>query len=456
MPVTASRSNPNQMTNSNHSPKLTSPLEGQKSTFRVALRPTSGRGNSKAAENPADRIYHARRPHRKSRAGCMVCKHRRVKCDEAKPHCLRCQKHGVECTYDASKVRRPGSWQTVDAASPDATAYSMAVLGISCEIDNLVRLKTKGENFSDGFRALQHFQAGTSPTLSEGVSERIMRSKMIELAFENPLLMHGIIATAASHLRHTVPNNTHYKMLEAHHWQQSISQYSKEISAGVGPHNMDPLFSNCMLMTAHSFNLETYNPRSSFIFTNDPESLNWLFLQSGLRHLLGFARPWLYSSMWWEMFKQPRQENPLFDDHRPGRDGLHPLLADICGIEDTTTEEENPYLWPLRMLTPLLSLERSIRSLMHYSNFMGRLLPDYLEKLRQKDPPALVILSWWLALMSSTDLWWLQNRVQSECTAICMFLEDSNDPRILELLEFPAQACGYLLPHVQEQISSLL
>ncbi|KAJ5090927.1 hypothetical protein N7532_009611 [Penicillium argentinense] len=53
--------------------------------------------------------------------------------------------------------------------------------------------------------------------------------------------------------------------------------------------------------------------------------------------------------------------------------------------------------------------------------------------------------------MCVDEEWWIETRVRSECTAICMKLEDSADPVVLRLLEFPAQSCGYLLNHVQER-----
>ncbi|CZT18427.1 uncharacterized protein RCC_04272 [Ramularia collo-cygni] len=37
--------------------------------------------------------------HEKSRAGCITCKQRRVKCDEAQPICQRCSKGSRECSY---------------------------------------------------------------------------------------------------------------------------------------------------------------------------------------------------------------------------------------------------------------------------------------------------------------------------------------------------------------------
>lgn len=37
--------------------------------------------------------------HKKSRAGCLRCKQRRVKCDEQRPSCSSCSRHLVECVY---------------------------------------------------------------------------------------------------------------------------------------------------------------------------------------------------------------------------------------------------------------------------------------------------------------------------------------------------------------------
>jgi hypothetical protein len=262
--------------------------------------------------------------------------------------------------------------------------------------------------------------------------------------------MHGIMAVATTHLCRIVPDNSTYKVAEAYHWQQAISQYSREIQMGVGLHNMDPLFATCMLSSVLLFSTEDYKPANSWLFQpgRNQEALNWLVLQCGLRHLLGLTQGLLHQSMWFDMFMETHEHNgsfDVYDDHRLGRDGLPPDLCDLCGIDETTSEDTSPYHWPLRMLAPLLQLELSIHSFQKYTTFMGRLLPDYLDLLLDKDPAALIILSWWLALMCSVKLWWFEPRVRAECTAICMYLEDHPDPRILPLLKFPADACGYVL-----------
>lgn len=262
--------------------------------------------------------------------------------------------------------------------------------------------------------------------------------------------MHAIIGVAISHLCNVLPDNSPYRVAEAYHWQETLKQYSQEISS-VNKNNMDKLFSTCLLLTIRTFMLEEFNPRTSFVFSNDPADLNWLLLQGGLRFLLERTGKWLPNSMWWSTFMETHDSNIDFEDTRPGRVDLNPDFADLCGITESSTTENNPYLWPLRMLTILLTLEPGQKNKQKYGTWMGRLEPAYLDCLLSKEPPALVLLAWWLALMSYLDEWWAETRVRSECTAICMKLEDSDDPVLLMLLEFPAQRCGYLLRHVQEQ-----
>lgn len=267
--------------------------------------------------------------------------------------------------------------------------------------------------------------------------------------------MHSIIGAATTHLCTLLPDNKAYRVAEAYHWQQTINQYSAEVSAPVTRQNMDKLYSACMMISMHSFLQKTFSPRSSFVFSQDPTALNWLRLQGGLRYLLQQASHWLPESMWWTVFMESRDPNLDFDDKRPGRVDLDPDLADLCGITSDTTVESSPLLWPLRMLTSLLSLERGTVSFQKYNTWMGRIENPYYECLARKEPAALVLLAWWLGLMCYVEEWWVETRVRSECTAICMFLENSSDPLVLKLLEFPASCCGYLLRHEQERAELL-
>jgi hypothetical protein len=45
-------------------------------------------------------------PKRRSRNGCWPCKARKVKCDETRPTCDNCRKHGHTCDFSVRLVRR--------------------------------------------------------------------------------------------------------------------------------------------------------------------------------------------------------------------------------------------------------------------------------------------------------------------------------------------------------------
>ncbi|KAJ5842712.1 Aflatoxin biosynthesis regulatory protein [Penicillium rubens] len=447
-------------------PRSSRHVQGQNMVFRIPNY--KSKSSLACGSEQSGQVYHARRSHRKSRAGCVNCKQRRVKCDEAKPHCLRCQRHGIECDY-TSQPSRPQKTNSIvsqfiqanpDLISIDSLASSMSLMTVADKLNELLQPPSATGNhlprLTDAtasartMEALHHFHQ--APAFSDVQTPvRVVMGKMVELAFETPFLMHAIIASATTHLCALVPDNRDYRLAEAYHWQQTINQYSTEVSTNITRENMDKLYSVCLMISMHSFIQETFNPHASFVFTTDPTALTWLRLQGGLRYLLARTHRWLPQSMWWTIFMESRDPSMDFEDKRPGRVGLDPDLADLCGITEDSTVEGNVFLWPLRMLMGLLPFERGPGSFRVYNTWMGRLEGPFYECLLRKEPAALVLLAWWLGLMCYVEQWWVETRVRSECTAICMFLEDSCDPLVLRLLEFPALCCGYLLRHEQER-----
>ena len=264
-------------------------------------------------------------------------------------------------------------------------------------------------------------------------------------------MMHAVLGVAVTHLRQCSPDDISYRVAESFHCRNAIRLYRRELTSSVGLHNMDMLIGTYLLSGIFCFFTEGYKPADSWVFSSDPTALNWLLVQCGLRCIIASTYPYFKQSVWSRIFIECDDENHTFNNHTPGRKGLHPGLADLCDIGDTTTENDNPYHWPLRMLSPMLKLDPTRIHCFRLTSFVPRLLPEFTSLLIQKDPKALVILSYWLAKMSMVNLWCFHPRAELECTAICMYLENSKDPRILKLLEFPAESCGYLLRHVKEE-----
>jgi hypothetical protein len=85
-------------------------------------------------------VYPRRRPiprkgHTKSRAGCSVCKGRKVKCDEAVPECGPCRRLGLACDYAQRKRSRDahsssyGDSSSSHEGDGDAQAMQLAAGG---------------------------------------------------------------------------------------------------------------------------------------------------------------------------------------------------------------------------------------------------------------------------------------------------------------------------------------
>jgi hypothetical protein len=260
--------------------------------------------------------------------------------------------------------------------------------------------------------------------------------------------MHSILAVSAAHFRRLYPHQQTHRLAEIYHWQHAIVLFQRVISSPIKIEEMDAVLSTCMLLTTPSLSTERFDPSNSWIFNSDPQALGWLQQQSGLKGLLAELKDQLRHSVWIHVFNDADDAFDTSSDERPGTVGLPPAFVELCGLDETSTVDNNPYHAPLRLLTPLISLDDDIRTFTKRISFMGRIQPPFFRLLLQKDPPALLILSYWFGQMCRIGKWWYHDRARSECMAICTYLEELGDPRILVLLEVPARDCGYRLRHI--------
>ncbi|KAI1910523.1 hypothetical protein LOZ58_001567 [Ophidiomyces ophidiicola] len=415
----------------------------------------------------AEQAFHSRRPHRKSRTGCGNCKKRRVKCDEKKPHCNKCESYGISCDYAAVQLhgRRPHhlpEGRRTSTASPTAMIFAMSVTDMASRIQRVLQSSPSYNSEADplppftisgGPMALYHFVHAVQHVASmSDTSRRVSTGDMLRLAFRTPHLMHAVLGLACTSLYQYGVASRQQRLAEAYHWQNAIKLYKHELQNPISIHNMDALMSTCMLMGVLSFSEKEYSPLNSWVFSSRPTDLNWLLVQGGLRYLIESVIPWLPQSIWWNFFLEADDEHKTFDDHRAGFVGLPLDLARLCGIEATTTEETNPYHSVLRLLAPLLPLPLASEHFCKFTSFMGRLQPDYITLLQRKDARACLILSYWMGKMCEQPHWWISPRVHAECTALCMFLERCPDPEVRRLLAFPASKCGYPLGRTQHAL----
>ncbi|OJD26458.1 hypothetical protein ACJ73_02158 [Blastomyces percursus] len=423
---------------------------GKQVVFRFEKPPAQPRASRKTSsrahgDQPDEPVYHPRKSHRKSRTGCVNCKQRRIKCDETKPQCRRCETYGVECIY--IPVKTTSNVQQLVASrrrfsksnSPDGHCQSMAARDMACRIEQLLYYNDNtlvlAPSSTQAYERLYLFINGLSGRVPATPSFiTVIKGDMIRVALQTPYLMHAILGLSNAYLARALPNSAPYRVRETRHFSDAIRLYQKELASQITKDNMDGIMSTCMLLADVPLLEADSSPYDSFVFSSDPSALNWLLMQSGLSRLLPFTQPYLSESIWLVPFMESYSQFLKNRDCRTGQDGLHPELAGLCEINDSSNNENNPYHEPLRSLMPILDMETNPENFMTMATFMGNLKPKFTALIRNREARALLVLAFWLGKMCEDPSCWVNARMHMECVAVCMYLENSTDPRILELL----------------------
>ncbi|KAJ5676166.1 C6 transcription factor [Penicillium macrosclerotiorum] len=163
-----------------------------------------------------------RRSHRKSRAGCLQCKRRKVKCDEIKPRCGNCAKHGVSCSFTvttlpvtsnevkpiprieaapASEIASPNTWATFSQGTQNANLSP--ILGSNLPVFDM--------------ELLHHYMISTCYTISRTPAiQAIWRDEAPRIGFRMPAALHAILAISALHLARSDPSRKASCIAQAH------------------------------------------------------------------------------------------------------------------------------------------------------------------------------------------------------------------------------------------------
>ncbi|KAI0863933.1 hypothetical protein F4860DRAFT_23533 [Xylaria cubensis] len=165
-----------------------------------------------------------KRPHFKSRRGCLTCKRRRVKCDEQSP-CSNCLKRHERCIH--SKGAGGGSIEPNPRISQPSSELA-ASSGI-----NLLHL----ELFS-------HFQRDLVDTLAfSEIWERVL-----PWSFQEPYIMCTVLCLAATHLSTLRPQDPRYSDAATQLLGKSVSLFNAKLSGPITVRNSEALISVCYLM----------------------------------------------------------------------------------------------------------------------------------------------------------------------------------------------------------------
>jgi hypothetical protein len=150
----------------------------------------------------------------RSKTGCLTCRKRKKKCDEAKPRCMNCEKNAVVCEgYPEKQI-----WKSGKERAEEGTAEPLVFRYSTSLTPNAERSKYR--NFPSitmrplfhGLETVEdrifwkHYNEHLSAVLTvEGEHKNAFKDMMIPIAVKHQGLMHSILSLASKHIDFDTP-----------------------------------------------------------------------------------------------------------------------------------------------------------------------------------------------------------------------------------------------------------
>ncbi|KAE9366752.1 hypothetical protein N431DRAFT_429553 [Stipitochalara longipes BDJ] len=395
------------------------------------------------------RVGTSRAHHQKSRTGCQRCKSRRVKCNEAKPICRNCERHGVCCTYDRYD---PAPKNGTESGSNTAVEDSQ-----SLEADE--QLKFRDGDPSRGWNAnytdtrdqasrdspseppeskrrrmleleLMHFyvtETGPSIAFDKNISSDLFVKAIPRFALKSNSLLYSVYAIATLHQVKTtggsdpsIPSPTAvatardhhqlYLQLAFHHHHQELTQLSRA--------NVD-----MVMMTANVLRLIAFVVLSERPLVPYLPPLEWLRITRSHGQVFRAAWDLVGDDSSTQTARLIRAHPVVWDpDEREGadkREGLQHLLLACRGVGGCP--EDEPGQWDDGMRRAYESTLSYIGGIWHSVQKNDPLGPigrrlmlfpilidqRFIELVGEARPRALVIMAHYFALFVVLKSYWI-------------------------------------------------
>jgi hypothetical protein len=353
----------------------------------------------------------------------------------------------VDCEYIA--VVSP--YTEVSTSSPTPLGHNLAIG--SAQSDLVRYLGASATQQHSDIRALRHFQDLTCNTMGGDTVNRVMHMVVAKDVWESPYLMHMVLAVSSGHQRRLLDAYGQQKQLralefaEAAHWHRGLQLYQTDLARKVQPSEgasetgFDIVVAAMLLTIIFTFALEdgsahTGRPASDNEFIT--RILNPMASTGGFRALQIIYDAPGRGSPWASVFCAADDDVGNFTSDKQGIEGLPPAFVRLCELDDSSSSHDNPYHKILRHLTPLLDMKLDPKNMNKIFAFGGRMHTTFRPLAMQKDTRALLLLSWWLALLRQVDEWWIKAWARASCHSVVTYLLTLPDPRIQDLLVYPA------------------
>jgi Zn(2)-Cys(6) binuclear cluster domain-containing protein len=353
-----------------------------------------------------------RKSHTKSRKGCLQCKRRHAKCDEAKPTCSNCSRLDLKCVWPVPKE------------SPNILSPSPTVSTLTPETR---QLSTSSELAIDDMMLIHHWTLHASLVFDQTVKwpevNLPWQDGIVRVGFRFPFLLRGILSLSAIHKATTIPTAERSSLIlqSTKHIDIALQAFRDQLSHP-NPEYAPAMFALAAILIVHHLAMAQIQS------IKDPisELLGLFRLVKGVRVVLqGNWTSILNTEVGALLTAVKRQPvsgtmpeilslHDLCDGRAPYKqaiDSLHEVFLEVRQAKIQNTEQSTIallFIWP------------------------SAVQDDFIELVLAKDPIALIIIAYFTILLRIWGTaWWIKGWDRLIMGAVRDALPDSKYNKLL-------------------------
>ncbi|CAG8040331.1 unnamed protein product [Penicillium salamii] len=345
--------------------------------------------------------------HRKSTTGCLRCKARKVKCDEQRPDCSHCTRHGVTCEWPTLKPRMYNP-DKPKAVTRRVVQPSPRPSLPSPELGSMRILE---------MRLVHQWVTETCNTMSSAkipTMARMWGVSVPKMAFEYEPLLHTLLALGAAHRSTLLPQEASALRPVYHGYIDSAIQRHRPVTAQLDETTTDAVCFNTVLLSLYTLFLRSEPSKLPY---NPP--VMWLTLAQGIRTVIKSVYTQLVannSPLCPLLFAAPdvwrsadREERIYTGPMKPLQFLLHYRQEDDAMDQATLEVYEEAVAYIERFYIAVQKGEEDYLLRRMFSGFPPVIPQAYIGYVAARRPRALVILAYAFALIHEhDDIWWLR------------------------------------------------
>ncbi|KAG9231457.1 hypothetical protein BJ875DRAFT_117926 [Amylocarpus encephaloides] len=371
-----------------------------------------------------------RTPHHKSRQGCSQCKQKKVKCDERKPICTRCEVCKTSCSFLLTHPQKGNTPGTLPAPDQELQSQSTSPLPWQPSHEWSSRLPQPSYGVPASFSLLDMQLLYSWVTEGAAVFSSfsdfviVFQKVAVEVAFEHQFLMHELLSLSALHLSKTSPQEaSKYLFSSDKHNAAALAMFQPEV-VNINPTNCEACYLFSMLTFVHAWGAQDAEKPSTLFFiprrfpVEKEAPIKWVRLHRGARSILQSHFPVIKAGRLKQLFAAwAHLDSTRGDDELEANDKRHlEHLAEVwtsSSLPETQKEALNEMLGTTRRTFSLMTFYPQISKLAAVMSWFSQISDELLVMLENKVPEALILVAYYCVAMNRLPpLWWIDGKAE--------------------------------------------